>query len=430
MEFAFDKFLKMHYNIFILSGCKNDMEKVKTIIVGGGAAGLMAAVRLGEKAGHSVLLIERNERLGRKLSATGNGQGNVSNIHMSADHYNPSARSSVRSVLLRFGKDDLLRFFTKLGGLFVTDAEGRVYPASRQAASVTDLFRFALDRLSVGVRLGEKVLSAEKRGNAFFVRTDRSEYCCETLLLACGGKAAPHFGTDGNGYALARQFGHSVTELVPSLVQLKTEQPPIRGLKGTRCDCSVRLLCKKREVCRAEGDVIFTDYGVSGNAVFKVSPYWKECDAVSIDFLPDIDPSALVTLLHDKAGSFPSLRAEDLLRCIVNSAVGRSILRYCSVEPSLAAESIREKLPAVVDAIKNFEIRLTGSLGFDYAQVTKGGVTLSELDENLMSKKVKNLYLVGELTDVDGACGGYNLQWAFSSACVAAAAIASEGSCR
>ena len=402
------------------------MKKIKTIIVGGGAAGLVAAVRLGERKGHSVLLIERNDRLGRKLSATGNGQGNITNINMSEEHYNPSARSAVRSVLARFGKDDLLQFFTKLGGLFVADTEGRVYPASRQAASVTDLLRFALERLAVAVRLGENVLSAEKRGDTFIVQTDKGEYCCESLILACGGKAAPHFGTDGSGYALAKQFGHSVTELVPSLVQLKTEQPPIRGLKGTRCECSVRLLCKGGEVCRAAGDVIFTDYGISGNAVFKVSPRWKECDSVSIDFLPDIDSRALLTLLRDKAENFPDMRAEDLLRCIVNSAVGRCILRYCAVEPATAAKNTADKIPAFVRAIKEFKIRLIGSLGFDYAQVTKGGLPLCELDENLMSKKVKNLYLVGELTDVDGACGGYNLQWAFSSASIAAAAGAKE----
>ena len=214
------------------------MKEYAAIIVGGGASGMFCALRLAESGVKDVLLLERNDRLGRKLSATGNGQGNVTNTAMSAEHYFSGDAGRVASVLARFGAEDLIGALSVLGGIFLPDAVGRVYPASRQAASVTDLLRFALEG-RVEVRTGVRVLSARRDGALFSVRTDGGkEFRGRALVLACGGKAAPHFGTDGSGYGLARAFGHTVTPLRPSLVQLKTEQTYIRGLKGVRADCA------------------------------------------------------------------------------------------------------------------------------------------------------------------------------------------------
>lgn len=399
------------------------MEKFEAIIVGAGASGLLAALRLGEAGHKNILLIERNDRAGRKLSATGNGQGNLTNLDMTESHYRSSDRALVSSVLRRFGRDGLLRYLTSLGGLFAADEEGRVYPASRQASSVTDILRFRLAELGIVLHTGEKVEAAQKSGALFSIRTDAAEYLCESLILACGGKAAPHFGTDGSGYDLARAFGHSVTALYPSLVQLKTDISGIRGLKGIRCRCDVRLENGKDTVCKANGDVIFTDYGVSGNAIFKLSPRAREGDTVAIDFLPEFTGQELLAALENKVRCSRDLKAEDLFRCIVNSAVGKCILRYCGVEGGCKGRELAEALPGLAYAAKNYRLRLTGSLGFDSAQVTQGGVPATELDENLMSKKVKNLYIIGELVDVDGDCGGYNLQWAFSSGWCAAGAV-------
>lgn len=402
------------------------MENFQTMIIGAGAAGLFAALRLGE-AGHGreVLLVERNERAGRKLSATGNGQGNVTNLDLSEKHYRSSDMRLVSSVLHRFGREELLQYMASLGGIFSADEEGRVYPASRQASAVTDLLRFRLAELGIALRTGEKIIAAEKRGGSFYLRAaSGSEYCCKTLVLACGGAAASHFGTDGSGYALARSFGHIVTPLRPSLVQQKTDLPPIRGLKGVRCNCRIRLIRGGHSVCGAEGDVIFTDYGISGNAVFKISPCASAGDTVAIDFLPDTEPAALLEALRNKLKSAPALKAEDLFRCVVNSAVGKAILRRCGIDGARNIQDVAGKLPELAQTAKNYTLNLTGSLGFDSAQVTQGGVSALELDENLMSKKVKNLYIVGELVDVDGDCGGYNLQWAFSSGWLAAGAVA------
>lgn len=406
------------------------MKEYAAIIVGGGASGMFCALRLAESGVKDVLLLERNDRLGRKLSATGNGQGNVTNTAMSAEHYFSGDAGRVASVLARFGAEDLIGALSALGGIFLPDAVGRVYPASRQAASVTDLLRFALEG-RVEVRTGVRVLSARRDGALFSVRAEGGkEFRGRALVLACGGKAAPHFGTDGSGYGLARAFGHTVTPLRPSLVQLKTEQTYIRGLKGVRADCAVRLLpgaaaakgmpASKGDIC-LRGDLLFTDYGVSGDVIFRLSAFCREGDVLSVDFLPDCAPSAVAAAIRGKAERYPQMRGEDLLRGIVNSAVGKCLAKYSANAPFSQDRGLADRLAACV---KDFRLPVVGSLGFDYAQVTKGGVPLGEVDDDLMSRRAEGLYLLGELLDVDGECGGYNLQWAFSCGAVAASAVA------
>lgn len=407
------------------------MREYAAIIVGGGAAGMFCALRLAEAGVTDVLLLERNDRLGRKLSATGNGQGNVTNAHMGAEHYFTDAPDAVVSVLDRFGKDDLLRELTSLGGLFEADEVGRVYPTSRQAASVTDLLRFALEG-RIEVRLGARVRSARRSGGKFFVQTEGEEFCARSLVLACGGRAAPHFGTDGDGYALARAFGHTVTPLRPSLVQLKTEQAYIRGLKGVRADCAVRIVGSPVCMC---GDLLFTDYGVSGDAIFRISAFCGEGDVLSVDFLPGRAAGEVERLLRAKAARYPAMRKEDLLRGVVNSSVGKCLTKYSAnadfsqfkAQNTAERGKIRKNmddLARLAHSVKDFRLPVVGTLGFDYAQVTKGGVPLAEVDEGLMSLRADGLYLLGELLNVDGECGGYNLQWAFSCGAVAADAIA------
>ena len=407
------------------------MREYAAIIVGGGAAGMFCALRLAEAGVTDVLLLERNDRLGRKLSATGNGQGNVTNAHMGAEHYFTDAPDAVVSVLDRFGKDDLLRELTSLGGLFEADEVGRVYPTSRQAASVTDLLRFALEG-RVEVRLGARVRSARRSGGKFFVQTEGEEFCARSLALACGGRAAPHVGTAGDGYALARAFGHTVTPLRPSLVQLKTEQARIRGLKGVRADCAVRIVGSP--VCM-RGDLLFTDYGVSGDAIFRISAFCGEGDVLSVDFLPGRAAGEVERLLRAKAARYPAMRKEDLLRGVVNSSVGKCLTKYSAnadfsqfqAQNTAERGKIRKNmddLARLAYSVKDFRLPVVGTLGFDYAQVTKGGVPLAEVDEGLMSLRADGLYLLGELLNVDGECGGYNLQWAFSCGAVAADAIA------
>ena len=255
------------------------MEKFSVLIVGGGPSGMFCALRLAEAGVRGIAIAERNDRVGKKLSATGNGQGNITNENMSAAHYFSTTGSAER-VLQKFGKEDLLFSLQELGGLFFADERGRVYPASRQAASVTDLLRFALARRGVKILTQTKISRVSFEGGAFAAEAEQGKYVAEKLVLACGGKASPHFGSDGCGYRLAETFGHTCTKLSPSLVQLKTDKSLIRGLKGIRTDCEVWVLREKRELCRYRGDVLFTDYGVSGDAIFRASASAREGDEI------------------------------------------------------------------------------------------------------------------------------------------------------
>ncbi len=397
------------------------MERIRLAIIGGGAAGLFLANALRQHNG--VTVIERGERLGRKLSATGNGQGNISNLAVSKAEYFSISGGEKRAeeLIRRFDDASLIRFFEELGVLCLPDERGRVYPSGRQASSLTDALRFSLQRKGVSVRLKTTVEGLKKSGGGFLLtlRTEEGieELYAEKVALCCGGKAARNFGTDGRGYALAEGLGHTLTPLYPSLVQLKTETAHTKTLKGIRVNDGALTAYTPKRVCKAQGDIIFTDYGVSGDAVFRLSAFIAEeiptgdC-RLEIDFLPTFSKEEIFALLTRKRASFPDLPVEELLSGAVNNQIGRAIMRR--------AEKGIERAAALV---KSFPLQITGSLGFDYAQVTKGGVPLSEVTEDLESKKASGLYLLGEVLDIDGQCGGYNLQWAYASARAVAAAL-------
>lgn len=390
-------------------------ERFETAVIGGGASGLFCASHLLGRT----LIVERGDRLGKKLAATGNGQGNITNGKMGAEHYfssSKSGREKISSVLSRYGKDELISFFSKLGALIVFDERGRAYPSGKQASALCDLIRFSFQNREISTVLNAYCTKIEKTADGFLIQTSQNgqeiTYFAKNVVICAGGKSAKNFGTDGNGYALAKPFSHSTTALFPSLVQMKTEKEKIKQLKGIRvADCALSLYENGEKKAQVVGDVIFTDYGVSGDAVFQISAFLSGAKnaVLSIDFLPSISRETLHSILEEKAklGYFSE---EELLCGVLNNALGRSIVK-------------RVGKSGAVDEIKDFRLPVLGTLGFDYAQTTKGGIKLDEVDENLQSKFASGLYFAGEILDVDGECGGYNLQWAFSSACTVANAI-------
>lgn len=399
------------------------MKRIYTAIVGGGASGLFCAVNLNPDG--EILIFERGERPGRKLSATGNGQGNITNEHVGEVRYfssEPAALARVDELIARHDEKDMISCLEALGGLFLADERGRVYPAGRQASAVTDLLRYALARKGVGIKTGARVVSLQRGDGGFVVEADtasgREFFFAENAVLCTGGRAAPNFGTDGSAYALARSFGHTVTPLYPSLVQLKTDTTYTKTLKGIRINAVAEAYVGKESVAKVRGDVIFTDYGVSGDAVFRLSAFIADKlsggdVSLVLDLLPDVSAEKLAAVLSGKAERFPELPESELLCGILNNQAGRAVMKRCK----------GRNISCVVGTVKRFSLSVTGTLGFDYAQVTKGGVPLSETDENLQSRLVKGLYFAGEVLDADGECGGYNLQWAYSSARAVADAI-------
>ena len=398
------------------------MEKMKLAIIGGGAAGLMLANSLKNHDG--VVVLERGERLGKKLSSTGNGQGNLTNLGvLDAEYFSVDKNPSALVQQIIYANDDksMTEFFRSLGVLCIADERGRVYPSGRQASSLTDALRFSLARKGIAVRLQTQVTGLEKSGDGFILTlgtaSGEEKLYAEKVVLCAGGKAAKNFGTDGSAYALAQAFGHTVTRLYPSLVQLKTDTEHTKTLKGIRINDGIITAKTPSRALSVQGDIIFTDYGVSGDAVFRLSAFIAdEIDSgecrLCLDFLPQYTEEEIYALLRAKKAAFPDIAIGELLFGIVNNQAGRAVLRRAKNDIKMAAS-----------LVKAFPLTVKGSLGFDYAQVTKGGIPLKEVTENLESRLQKGLYFAGEILDVDGQCGGFNLQWAYASAKTVARAL-------
>ena len=393
-----------------------DMERIKIAIIGGGASGLFLATALQQKG--KIVLFERGDRVGRKLSATGNGQGNITNLAAErSEYFTVKGKAELAQELIQgAGVNDLYAHFQSLGVLLSADERGRVYPASRQASALTDALRFRVAQKGVDVRLSTRVYDIEKADGGFIVYAEdgvnarKEKIFAEKVVLCVGGKAAKNFGSDGTGYALAQKFGHTVTALYPSLVQLKTDVTHTKTLKGIRVnDGGLTAVTVDGARHHLRGDVIFTDYGVSGDAVFRISAFIADKISsgvcLTVDFLPDVSEQEIFETLQTKRAAFPDLAEMELLFGIVNNQIGRAVMKR-------AKGNLRE----AARLVKAFDLTATGSLGFDYAQVTKGGIPLAEVTDELESRFVRGLYFTGEILDVDGQCGGFNLQWAYSSA--------------
>lgn len=369
--------------------------KYDVAVIGGGAAGLACAARLAESGKLKIVLLDAGERLGKKLAATGNGQGNVSNSDMTREHYFGGGARLAEKIACGDPYSGVKLFDC----LFTEDEKGRIYPAGRQASSLCDCLIRKLKK--VDILLSTRVTDIQK--GFILVLSDGHNVSADCVVLCVGGKAQKQFKTDGSSYSLAVKFGHKITELYPSLVQLKTPTKYIKTLKGIRVDCKASAIVDGKVIKTIRGDVIFTDYGISGNAVFSLSPYvTDERNAeILLEFLPDFSVEAIEKNIsyRRKAGYTET----ELLSGNLHNQIGRAII-------ARSAEG-----GGIVHTLKNFRLPVLGTLGFDYAQVTRGGIDVADITDKLESKLVKNMFFAGEVLDVDGDCGGYNLQWAFTS---------------
>lgn len=395
------------------------MNKIfKVIIIGGGASGLLCATELLRKdnafSGEDVLLIERLARVGKKLVATGNGQGNLYNENMREEFYHGD-KEFISSVVCGIKQLCLINYFKDLGILTVSEAGGKVYPLSRQASSVLDIIRAELIEKNLNILTETKAQDVEYKKGIFTVFTDKGTFYAENVVLACGGKAAGQYGTDGEGYALSEKFGHRVTPLYPSLVQLKTDTKKIKGLKGIKTTAEVKIKSGEKVIKTVRGDLLFTDYGVSGNTIFNLSGYAAESDnpTLEIDFLPDIDEKELADVLRERKNkSF--VKTEGIFCGLVNKMLGKALEKS---SPDKAEKSLAK-------TAKCFTLKVCGNTGFDCAQVTKGGISTKDVCDKTFESTLRNgFYITGEALNVDGDCGGYNLAFAFYSGIIAAKSV-------
>ena len=392
---------------------------MKILIIGGGASGMMAALSAAENPENRVTLLERQNRVGRKLLATGNGRCNLTNADIALSRY-PGGGSFASNALRRFSKDDTLAFFANLGLYTVTDDTGRCYPLSDQANSVVDVLRFSLEQAGVATVTSCDVIEAKKTRSGFSVTAaDGQTFTADRLIVTAGGCAGKGLGGTKSGYRLLEQLGHHVTALHPSLVQIKTEPAP-KSLKGVRADAKITV----KGAGESAGEVQFTDFGISGPAAFDVSRTVSLSESAAtllLDFMRDYSEETLLARLQDRAARFPRLPAEQLLIGMLNTRLGQVLLKHAEIPRETPLSDLTEaQLKTVAHTLKYYPMTAVGVLGMDHAQVTAGGVYTDEFRaDTLESRIVPGLFAAGEVLDVDGDCGGFNLQWAWSSGYVA-----------
>jgi len=387
-------------------------------IIGGGAAGMAAALAASQNPNAQVVVLERQARVGRKLQATGNGRCNLTNLHAGCGGYHGDAPEFARDAMEAFPPDKTLAWFRSLGLVTVAEASGRVYPYSDQANSVVDVLRFALEKPNIQVKTGFEVKKMRKVGDDFLLEGEEESLRCQKVIVACGGLAGTKLGGSMAGYKLLSKMGHHCTRLRPALVQLKTGWSGVASLKGVRANCRAQIFRGDCLWSESAGELQFTEYGLSGPVIFEISR--DVCQGggdwtCRLDFLPDMQQQELLDELCRRRET--TLPVEELFTGILHNRLGRVLAKSVGFSGSRRiAELSREDLTAAAAAAKGFEISLTEPLGMDNAQVTAGGMVTAEFDSTTMqSKLVHGLYACGEVLDIDGDCGGYNLQWAWSS---------------
>ena len=389
-------------------------------IIGAGASGMMAALTAANAGAHKILLFERQQRPGRKLMATGNGRCNLTNTGASPQNYHGSQPGFSDAILSRFTPQDTLDFFHALGLLTVEEAGGRVYPLSNSANSVLDVLRFALEERGVELCASSPVREIRRRGRGYVLLTDEGESFSDRVIAACGGAAGAKLGGVTDGYELLKSLGHSRTKLYPALVQLTAEPEYPRALKGVRADAKIQLRRGDTLLAESCGELQFTERGVSGPAIFDLSRAASVSGAgavLSIDLLREYDAAQVLSLLKARRRNLPELECAQLLTGLLHNRLGRMLIKYARLPAELPIGKLSDaQLRTLAESLKSFVLKLTGTEGFDNAQVTVGGIKTEEFDPcTLESRLNPGLYACGELLDVDADCGGYNLQWAWAS---------------
>ena len=390
---------------------------MNVIVIGGGASGMAAAITAADR-GHAVTVLERQARVGRKLLSTGNGRCNLSNTHAAQGHYHGDS-ALVSDVLRRFGVEDTLAWFGQLGLLTVTEDSGRLYPFSNMASSVVDVLRFALDSRGVTVIAGSPVTGIRVKGNSFTVTTEEGVYTADAVILAAGGAAGAKVGGVMDGYRLAKALGHHRTALSPAIVQLRTDPTYPRSLKGVKAEAAVSVFRSGDVLAQRTGEVLFTEYGVSGPAVFDVSraaSIGGEGLVCVLDLLPQWDGERTVRELLRRRELLRGHEASALFTGLLHPRLGQVVVKASGFTVQPLEGLTDDDMRRIARVAKRFALPILGVCGFDQAQVTAGGLRTDEFDpKTLESRIVPGLYACGEVLDVDGDCGGYNLQWAWSS---------------
>lgn len=386
---------------------------MKIGIIGGGAAGLMSAIAA-KNDNTDVVILEKESRVGRKILATGNGRCNMTNMGAGEKHYHSEDISFIRGAINHFWVEDTLALFDEMGILWKEEEKGKIYPYSDTASSVLDVLRRRVNSIGVRTECDFAVNSIKKTDRTFTVKAkDGREEVFDRVIVATGGKAGSSLGSDGSGYNLLKAFGHTITPLYPSLVQIKTETELVKKLKGIKVQAEVRIGDRSET-----GELLFTDYGISGPPVFSLSSYLDNNKEVIIDLMPEYSREKVYDIICERCAFLYDVPLEDFFVGMLNKRVGQAVLKKVGIAPlsRLSGTLSDKEIKSLVEEIKTLKLKITGTASWNNAQVTKGGASVKEFNSVTMeSELVEGLYACGEILDIDGDCGGYNLQWAWSS---------------
>lgn len=426
--------------------------KQKIAVIGAGAAGMMAAVQAA-LYGAYVDLYEKNDRIGKKLLMTGNGKCNFSNLALGREAYYGSGTSFCDIFFKLFGVKETVAFFAR-NGMLSKDRNGYLYPMSGQASTVLDVLRILLNRTNVNIHtgVGIKAIYRDETINKLNIKDESGqEKSYDSVILACGGKAVPSTGSDGSGFILARALGHHITRTVPALVPLYCHESFFKSVAGVRTDARLTLKIDGKARQSIFGELQLTDRGISGIPVFQFSreAAYALTDGhkvtVEINFLPSLDDEAFQDMFKERwetlcrkgkreENSFKDKLCEEtlckvtideFLTGIVNKKLNRLFIKLAGCKQTDIAAALSGEKRAVIERLyRHFAVQVVSTGDFQKAQVTAGGIPAKELTENLESIYVPGLYFAGEMIDIDGICGGYNLQWAWTSGTIAGLAAA------
>lgn len=402
------------------------MEQI--LILGGGAAGIVAAVSAAESApkGTKIILIEQNPRIGKKLLATGNGRCNLDNTGILPQRYFSSEPMELERMLNAM--EDPLLWFQKHGLLTRTDPEGRVYPYSNQAADFLNLLLYWLERLGVEIRTECTVQNIQRKNNGYEVETSGGTLFARCVICAFGGQAGPQFGTNGFGSNLMKNLGFRIQGEYPCLVAVQCDRPRPNGLAGIRAKATVTLTDGEKFIAQEDGEIQFTEQGLSGIVIMQLSNYLKpkggpRKPVLHIDLFPTLSIQELESLLRSRIVLMKNPSAEDLMTGFLHKRIGLAVWKAAKLPARLSPADV----PALARALKDWQFAGLTPLGWQQAQTTGGGMGLSQLHpESFMVRTMPGLYVVGETLDAAGSCGGFNLHWAFGSGILAGRHAASS----
>ena len=409
----------------------------KIAIIGGGASGLMASITAAEN-GAEVTIFE-HIKPGKKILSTGNGKCNLTNLDFKVKDYNTGSPHRLEECFKRFGVEDTFTFFKGIG-LILREKNGYVYPYSEQATMVLQVLLNRINQLGIKT-LTEHVCHVgeadrNKPGKRVWLETeDDKKYYFDSIIIACGSKAAPKTGSDGSGYELTKELGHKLMPVLPSLVQLRCKDAFCNELAGIRTQVCIHILDGRTEITQESGELQLTDYGISGIPVFQLSGLVNRYLYVNknasllakIDFMPDMRYDELENFMKQRIILSSNLSVNELFCGTLNQKLCKVILKRAGVKEDMKAKNLSpQMLSEILYKFKNFTFLISGSNGFEQAQVCCGGVDLNEVTDNLESIYAPHIYFAGEILDVDGRCGGYNLQWAWTSGYIAGLSAAEK----